>query len=331
MNNAFGSLTTVALALAFALAGCASHRPASGAALPDARSVPIFRGSDGTKVEWGELVNSAAAADVVILGENHGHPLGLLIASALWGDIASRDDSNAALSLEFFERDQQSRVDDYLAGLTDEAAFRLKTARNAGNYPPGHREMLELARAKGLHVIASNAPGVYVKAARDKGFEAMQFYSQSQSRLFKIPDEIPRGHYRESFDQAMGDMPGHGAPDKGAKKEASATPEEQEARAAREKAQKQERLDAAYRGMCLWDWTMADSIAKARDAGDCPVVHVVGHFHCDFHGGLVQALEHYDEDLKITVVTFVDETSDVLKGADKSRGDFVIYVGPSKD
>jgi uncharacterized iron-regulated protein len=43
----------------------------------------------------------------------------------------------AALALEFFERDEQTRLDEYLAGVTDEAAFKKRTARTDGNYPPG--------------------------------------------------------------------------------------------------------------------------------------------------------------------------------------------------
>jgi hypothetical protein len=72
-------------------------------------------------------------------------------------------------------------------------------------------------------------------------------------------------------------------------------------------------------------------VAKELGRGDRPVVQVVGRFHCDFRGGLVQALESYNPAWIVMVVSFIDEASDTLKDEDKGRGDYVIYVGPSKE
>jgi hypothetical protein len=179
-------------------------------------------------------------------------------------------------------------------------------------------------------VIAGNAPNVYVKAAKSKGFEAMAFFSDEQARLFKVPDKVPTGSYREAFDKVMADMAGHGDPASDAKAGAKTqpqTPEEKEAADAKHR----ELVDAAFRSQCLWDWTMADSVAKELGRGDRPVVQVVGRFHCDFRGGLVQALESYNPAWIVMVVSFIDEASDTLKDEDKGRGDYVIYVGPSKE
>jgi hypothetical protein len=74
---------------------------------------------------------------------------------------------------------------------------------------------------------------------------------------------------------------------------------------------------------------MADSIATALGAGNTPVCHVVGRFHEDFRGGLVQALEKLRPGAKIVTVSFVDEWSDTLRDEDKDRADYVIYVGPT--
>ena len=45
-----------------------------------------------------------------------------------------------------------------------------------------------------------------------------------------------------------------------------------------------------YRAQLVMDATMAESIAAASRAGAVKVVHLVGHFHCDFEGGLIQEL-----------------------------------------
>jgi uncharacterized iron-regulated protein len=94
---------------------------------------------------------------------------------------------------------------------------------------------------------------------------------------------------------------------------------------------KQKRLDQGFRSQHLWDWTMADAVAALLKQGDKPVVQVVGRFHSDKRGGLVQALEKLRPGVRVTTVSFVDETSDALRDEDKGRADFVIYVGASAE
>lgn len=275
------------------------------------RGVPVFDGATGQRTTWPQLIERARKADIVLIGENHGHPLGLASAAAIWEDTLAGAPA-AGLSMEFFERDEQSRVDDYLAGLSDEATFRKRTGRTDAGYPAGHRAMLESAKRAGRPVIAANAPRPYVRLARQKGYEALAKLTGEQRRLFRIPDEIPTGAYRENFDKIMGGMQSHGGPEK--------TPE-----------QKKADLDAVFRSQSMWDWTMAESIVRAREAGAKPVVHVVGRFHVDSEGGTVLAVRKLAAGAGTLVVSFVDADSGVLREEDKGRADFVVYVGPSAE
>jgi len=302
--------TVIVLAAALgvcALAGCnkAARSESRGAALvadPVApRAVPVLDGKSGQRVAWKDLVGAAADADVVVIGEVHGHPMGQAAAAALFADVLAVREK-AALSMEFFERDEQSRLDEYLGGITDEAAFRKRTQRNAGNYPPGHRAMVEAAKSHKRPVIAANAPRPYVHAARVEGYERLAALPPEQRRLFRIPDTLPPsdGHYRTEFDRVMGGG-------------ASAS------------------HDAGFKAQSLWDWTMAESIVRGLDSGNTPVVHVVGKFHCDFDGGTVLALRAMKPGVKVVVVSFTDEKSNVLRNEDRGRADFVVYTGASGD
>ena len=94
--------------------------------------------------------------------------------------------------------------------------------------------------------------------------------------------------------------------------------------------EERERLDAVFRSQQLWDWTMADAVVDALELGESPVVHVVGRFHVDHDGGTAQVLRKLRPGTKTLVVSFVDAWSDTLAADDASRGDFVIYVGPSE-
>ncbi len=293
------------VAMLLGAASCAATSTGSSPTSIDAeaaRRPPLFRG-DGRAANWSELVDAACAADVVFVGENHGHPLGLASAAALFDDVLERE-SRASLAMEFIERDQQIFVDDYLAGLGGLDEFMKATGRNSGNFPPGHRAMVQSARRAGRKVHAANAPRRYVSLARREGFERLRELSSEQGRTLRVPDALITGRYREDFDRIM--SPTDGAPD-------------DETRA---------RLDAVYRSQQVWDWTMARSVADAFLAGERPVVHVVGNFHVNYRGGTVQALERELPGVRALVVSFVAEASDELKDEHLERGDFVLYVGP---
>lgn len=271
------------------------------------REVKLFRG-DGAAATWSELVEAASAAEVVFLGENHGHPLGLASAAALFEDVLARSDK-ASLSLEFFERDEQSRLDDYLSGVSDAATLERRTQRSEGNFPPGHRAMVELAKAKSRPVHASNAPRQYVRIVSQKGYEPLAKLSWEQRRLFRIPDELLSGRYRDDFDRIM-------------------TPSGRDPKAADEQA----RLARVFRSQQMWDWTMAESVFLALQRDEAPVVQVIGRFHSDFRGGTVQALERLRPGTRALVVSYVNEDAPAaLPADDAGRGDFVLYVGPSAE
>ncbi len=280
-----------------------------------ARTVKIFRGNDGSPVAWDSLVAAAAGADAVVIGENHGHKLGLAFASELWADVLAQR-NQAVLSMEFFNRDEQSRLDDYLKGLWSEALFLKATGRTSEEtYPPGHRAMVETAKSHARPVIASNAPRTYVTAARKEPYSYLTTLTPEERRMFRIPDELPTGKYRTDFEAVMSDpaMASHGGP---AKKESA--------------EELKTRLEAAFRAQSLWDWTMADSIGRGIDTDGRPVVHVVGRFHSDFYGGLVQALRRIRPGTGVVTVSVVDAWSDSLQSDDHGRADFVVYVGKSE-
>jgi uncharacterized iron-regulated protein len=307
------------LVAALTLAACTVAPKPAAAPESDARAgaLTVWDGHTGAPVPRDRLLAACAAADVILIGENHGHPVGLPWAANFLDALLSAA-PDAALSLEFFERDDQSRLDDYLHGLTDEAAFRKRTERTPGNYPEGHRSMLEAAKAKGRPVIASNTPWEVIRYLRGKTYEALAQLTPEQRRLFKIPDELAIGRYRDDYDKIMSSMGGsHGAPATNPPPPPP-TPEELKLR-----------LDAGFRTQQLWDWTMADSVVRAVEAGHHPVVHVIGRFHSDFRGGTAQAIEKLRPGAKLIVISIVDEDLPGLADADKGRGDYVVYAGPA--
>ncbi|MBL8761302.1 MAG: ChaN family lipoprotein [Phycisphaerae bacterium] len=300
----------LALLLSVGCAGMSAKPVATGPTTDElnaGRHHTVFRGSDGTVASWEEMVSAAAGAAAVLVGENHGHPRGLPSAAALFEDLVAKA-PNATLAMEFFERHEQADLDDYLADLTKEDAFRVAASRTDGNYPRGHRHMVETAKANHRPVVAANAPRRYVRVARADGYDKLRTLTPEQQRLWRIPDELPTGKYRENFEKVMS----AGAAAHGQKED--------------EAAQKK-RIDDTFRSQSLWDWTMADSVARAIQAGRTPTLLVVGCFHINHEGGTVLALRRLAPGAKIVTVSYVSAESSSLRDEDKSIADYVIYVG----
>ncbi len=175
----------------------------------DARSFPTFDGRTGDPVHWETLVRIASEADVVLLGEMHGHTRALAAMAALFEDVAARRPGTVALSMEFFERDQQANLDDYLLGVTDEARFKSATRRTEKNYPAGHRAMVETARETGRPVIAANVPRRYARLARTEGYDRLKALTPEQQRLFVVPEKLSEGPYWERFLARMTEVLAH--------------------------------------------------------------------------------------------------------------------------
>ena len=264
---------------------------------------------------WDELVLAAAEADVVIIGEVHGHAAGLKLTSTLFEEVLERN-PNAMLSLEFFERQDQAAIDDYLSGLSTEEQFKKATGRKGGSYPDGHRAMVEAAKEAGGSVIAPNAPAVYRRAASKDGFDRLDSLTEVQARLVAVPQAVIEGDYKDRFFEVMTEaMAAHGGGD------SDEEPTEEE------KQKQLERISGMFRAQNVWDATMADSIASGMDAGGKPVYHVVGQFHTDHDGGLLQRLRSMKPDAIILTISIAQSWDEALTSEDEGRASVVVYAG----
>lgn len=302
--------TILVLAGALSMLGCSSSTQRDDdsvmtAPAVDGRSVTIRHGDGSGIANWDSVVADMASAKAVLIGEMHGHELGLAVGADLFEDIL---DANplAILSMEFYERDEQVALDDYLAGITDREQFIEASARTASNNPPAHERMVLTAKNAGRPVIAANSPRRYTKLARTDGYEALRALTDRQRVLFDIPPFLRTGSaYHDRFYDTMGGMASHGG---------------------------EEMMRGFFRSQALWDRTMATSIAHAGLRGR-PVVHVVGYFHIQFAkepggSGLVDDLRSmYEHDEKIVTIIMLDRADQSIVDEDLNIADYVVYVG----
>ena len=252
-----------------------------------------------------------AAADVIIFGEQHDdretHRAQLELLEAL-----GRSGRPIVLSLEMFERDVQSALDDYLAGRMSEADF-LARSRPWGNYAADYRPLVELARERGWRVIAANVPRPIASAVGRRGLAALDTLPPAERAHAAGDIACPEDDYRTRFlEQMRSHSPGSGG---------SPSPGDTLPSAMAERF---------YLAQCLKDETMAESIVEAMREGprDAIVYHVTGAFHSDYHEGIVPRVRRRTPAADVVVVVGVPiadpRTASIAPHT--GRADFVIFT-----
>jgi uncharacterized iron-regulated protein len=278
--------------------------PALSQASAAANTDETFRVFDGqgNPSNLDKIIDSLAGLDVVFLGENHDD----IVAHKLQLEIFSRAiekygaERKIALSMEMFERDVQTEVDEYLKDLISEQHF-LSSSRPWGNYKTDYRPLVELAKEKKLPVIAANAPRRYVNMVSRNGRESLNALSpEAKKWLAPLPFGQATESYRKKFAALMG---GAGDANHG--------------------------LSKITDSQSLWDATMAYSIGEFLKRNKHPlVVQLNGSFHSENRWGIPDHLVKYRSKTKFLVVTIRYEQDFTKFDKDKHTwlGDFVILT-----
>jgi uncharacterized iron-regulated protein len=299
-------LWTRALALALLpLAASAQTAPPSAAV-----SYRIYDAM-GQPATLEQVLKAAIDSEVVFVGEIHNDPGAHQIELQLLQDTFARlaPSTNApgnarplVLSMEMFERDVQTVLDEYLAGLIQERHF-LAASRPWNNYQTDYRPLVEFANAHKLPVVAANAPERYVNRVGRLGRDALKALSPTAlAWLAPLPYGAPSTAYTAKFNEVMtGGMQGQGA---------HGNPF---------------LLDA----QALRDATMAHSLAlQLHKQKHVLVLHVNGSFHSASRLGTPEQLRALRPQTRMLVLTIVpaqaNEQPDVKQLA--GQGDFVFVT-----
>ena len=312
----FNATPSFLILLALSAAGCAStgsqgSQPGSSSsavmvALEDARAYPAFDGSSGARLSFEQVLERAAAAHVVVIGETHddagGHAYQRAVVEALFERFPG-----SALALEMLERDEQDAVADFEAGLVDAGMFATDTNSESwageGSWEAWYQPVIDAALEHDGRVIAANAPRRYVRVASRRGYGPLAAVDARRRAYFDFPHGPQPEGYRERFFELMGGM-GHG-----------------------EGGMDEEMVASVFRAQTMWDATMAGSVAAAAPGPARKVVLLVGQFHSDFEGGTVAQLRHLLPAVKVLVISLQPAAAGALAADDEGRADLVIYTG----
>jgi len=246
----------------------------------------------GKILDLEDFFNVLMDYSIIFIGEEHESPISHRAELTILTEFAERD-SGLVLALEMFERDVQDCLDAYLQGRISEDEF-LEQARPWPNYHEDYRPLIELAKQKGIPVIAANIPrraAAAVAMANKISPEVLGVDSTYIPKTFYLDSK----EYHERFQATMGTMP-HGTP------------------------MKRIKTKALFKAQVLKDAVMAGALNPFLDGR---ILFCCGHFHSDFHLGIPYQLWKNHSELKIAVITFASYVGD-LPMKDRSRiADFI--------
>ena len=289
---------------------CAPAATTRSSLAPDPSGFHIRVPGTGAQVTMATMNGVLTRSDIIFFGEQHDDS-GTHRAEAMVLESLGRSGRPMVVSLEMFERDVQRILDDYLAGRVSETDF-LAASRPWPNYATDYRPLVEMAKARGWPVVASNVPRRIASAIGRRGLAALDSLSPTERAYAARDIACPDDAYRARFMETMRSHSPGGAASSAADTLPTAV------------------ADRYYVAQCVKDETMAESIvdARRRAGRNAIVIHFNGAFHSDFGQGTLARVRRREpawETVGITAVPTADPVSE--SGATHAgRASFIIFT-----
>jgi uncharacterized iron-regulated protein len=275
------------------------------------KNYKIYSVQAGKEITLSQIADDMKDFDVLFYGEEHNDSVTHFLENKMLEELYYKYNSSVTLSMEMFERDVQTVMNEYLKDFIRERNFK-KDARVWSNYKD-YRPMVEFAKANKLDVVCANAPGRYTSLASRKGQTAlMQLTDEAKKYFAPLPYDTATGKYYEKLMETSHDT--------SSSKDTS-----------KMKAPPMPPGYSMVMGQSLWDATMAYSISEylLKNTGK-KIFQVNGRFHSDEKYAIVQQLQKYSPDLKVLVISTGEDASfpNVDWGKFKHLGDYIIITDP---
>lgn len=293
----------------------------------------VFTGT-GERADLDDVVAAMAGHDVVFIGETHDDPTGHMLEAELlrraWETYGAARASAAgdgrrrtvALSLEFFQRDVQPIVDEYIAGLISETVFRADS-RPWPRYATDYRPLIEFAKEHGVEVIASNAPRRYTSRVTMHGRESLDALSPvAKQSLPPLPYGQPSAEYRDQWIEVISRVMSQEGMKCGVPVAQAAAP-----------SGAHDNMGNQLHSQTLWDASMAYWISQHLTSNPgALVLHMVGSFHVARGTGTPEHLAAYSPGSRAMIVMLrpVADVDTFERAPAGEWGNFVIQTDESR-
>lgn len=257
-----------------------------------------FFDKEGKPVSYSKVLKRLGKADVVFFGELHNNPICHWLQYEMTVDLHKEHGAALKLGAEMFEADNQLIMDEYLSGKIKERHFEAE-ARLWNNYETDYKPLVNFAKEKNLHFVATNIPRRYAAMVSSGGLDALEGL-QKPAKAFIAPLPIALDlslpGYKNMLDMFGGNSNPHMNPEFFAAAQA------------------------------IKDATMAHFIVKALDKKE-KMLHYNGAYHSDNFEGIVWYLKKYNKKLDASTITSVEQ-DDLSSLADEHKGkaDFILVI-----
>ena len=247
--------------------------------------------SKGQKVTYKHMLKKLSKSTVVLFGEYHDNPISHWLEYEVTNDLSKK--RSLIMGAEMFEADNQTPLSQYLKNEIDQTSFD-SLARLWNNYKTDYKPLVDFAKQKNIHFIATNIPRRYASDVYRGGFHALDTLS-SEEKLTIAPLPIKYDANLPSYVNMLKMMGGHGGPN-------------------------------LPKAQAIKDATMAYFIFKNLEPNKL-FVHFNGSYHSDNFEGIYWYLKQEDSNLKIQTITTVEQDNiQKLESKNKKKANFIIAV-----
>ncbi|MGA1796367.1 MAG: ChaN family lipoprotein [bacterium] len=254
---------------------------------------PVFGINPRNKLALSDIIQQVVDTPIIYVGERHSnyedHKVQLELITAL-----SEKGRRFAIGMEMFQVPFQKALDEYLAGAINEREFLRASEyfkRWRFDYPL-YREIIDFAKARGIHIIALNIREEITKKVTQGGLDALTEEERGEiPRDMDMADEAYKEKLKGFFEL------------------------HQEFNV--------KNFENFYQAQILWDETMAHSIARFMDAHpNHQMVVLAGAQHIIFSSGIPQRAQ------RLTNREYATLINGEFSGLDSDIGDFLIFPPP---
>lgn len=253
----------------------------------------IYTPENGEVSSWSKLMVAIDGADIVLLGELHDHAVGHAVQLAVVVDVMDSY-PQSVLALEMLERDEQLLVDDFMEGLITSKTFATLTQSEnwggSGGWSAWYQPIIDAVKDRGGSVVAANAPRRYVRLARTGGYDQIDALPVERRVFIDYPESLSGGRYRQRF----WELASHNDDDDPVEIDVATI-------------DLNDPVLKTFRSMQAWDATMAQSVVSANPSKKNKVLLLVGQFHVEYDGGIVQEIRARMPNASIVVVSIQRE------------------------
>jgi uncharacterized iron-regulated protein len=245
-----------------AFTGCSSMRPRPSpfvrieGSSENFREGQIIDAKSAAVISFNDLIRRLASKDLVFIGEVHDNPEHHLIQVQILRTLMAKHGA-WDVAAEFFEKNQQPFIDKYLGGSIVEKEFldliewRKKWSFDYSLYRP----LILEAKYSGNRIVAINAPGHIVRKIARTGLESLSLDERNQiAEHIDLDDVNHREYLLEAYKI--------------------------------HKHRDLKKFDFFYQAQCVWEDTMAESIASHIKGHGRKIVVFSGNGHIIYKFGI---------------------------------------------